>query len=71
MPDFTFEPLPRRFVLGMTDDEREAHRPGTGVKTGGVGFLTTAHLNLTRTLAEDPYFAPRLPPGAPYAGKGR
>jgi hypothetical protein len=35
------------FRLGLT-----AHVPGTAIKTNGIGKVTTAHLNLTRSMAD-------------------
>jgi hypothetical protein len=40
------------FRLGLTPTQRAAHVPGTAIKTNGVGKSTTAHLNLTRSMAD-------------------
>lgn len=61
----------RQFWIGMTDAERAAHKPGTGIT------LVDGKMELsTRTLADTmpPPRPPRAPPPAPpqklpYAGK--
>ena len=48
-----WDPLPQReFRIGMTDDERENHVPGTGIDP------RKPFLNLTRSLADDARYQP-------------
>jgi hypothetical protein len=38
--------------LGLTPSERAAHVPGTAIKTNGVGYKSTSHINTTRPLSD-------------------
>ena len=52
------------FRLGLTPTQRAAHVPGTAIRTNGIGKVTTAHLNLTRSIADVIDIVPSHQPGA-------